>query len=183
MQRKLREEEERFRMAMSATRLGTWDYSVLQNEFTLSDESLAICGIQHREDTPFETLLDHVNTEDALQLISTARSFFSPETSGHFDIVFRFFRIHDNMLRWLRIQGKVFLITGEKQKASSVRCWTSPKKNWRNNAWKNWCANAPPNCNRSMNNCNAPTASWSSLPISPATICRSRCVKYRPSPA
>lgn len=118
MQRKLREEEERFRMAMSATRLGTWDYSVLQNEFTLSDESLAICGIQHREDTPFETLLDHVNTEDALQLISTARTFFSPETSGHFDIVFRFFRIHDNMLRWLRIQGKVFF--DHRGKAESI---------------------------------------------------------------
>ncbi|UYQ94535.1 PAS domain S-box protein [Chitinophaga horti] len=108
VQRKLQEEEERFRMAVAATKLGTWDYYVPANEFSLSHESLAICGIEETDNIYLELLLDHVSTEDVNALVTAASESFKPNSNGHFDIPFRFFRLNDNGQRWLRMQGTVF---------------------------------------------------------------------------
>ena len=107
-ERLMRENEERFRMAVETTNLGTWEYSPQSFKLYCSPESKKICGLPPDVDPEFELLFDHIYNEDKDYFLDAIKAAINPASDGKFDMQLRFHRYDDKEVRWVRAQGKVF---------------------------------------------------------------------------
>jgi len=107
-ERLMRENEERFRMAVETTNLGTWEYSPHNFRLYCSVESRKICGLPLDIDPEFEVLFDHIHNEDKDYFLEQIKMAINPVGDGKFDMQLRFHRYDNKEIRWVRAQGKVF---------------------------------------------------------------------------
>jgi PAS domain S-box-containing protein len=107
-ERLIRENQERFRMAVETTNLGTWEYSPRDFRLYCSPESRKICGLPEEVNPDFETVFKHVHEEDKEYFIGQVKAAVNPASDGKFDMLLRIRRYSDKELRWVRAQGKVF---------------------------------------------------------------------------
>lgn len=114
IERTYAEERERSRMAIAATRMGTWEYAVLEKTFHCSDEMLRIWGAPLSKATESTFFLNCVHPEDRKSITEGAKSAIHDRQLGYFDALFRILRYSDKDQRWIRAQGKVFFAQGLK---------------------------------------------------------------------
>ena len=107
-ERLIHENQERFRMAVETTNLGTWEYSPKDFRLYCSPESRKICGLPVDVNPDFETVFSHVWEEDKDYFIEQVKAAINPATNGKFDMLLRIRRYSDKEMRWVRAQGKVF---------------------------------------------------------------------------
>lgn len=107
-ERLMHESEERFRMAVETTNLGTWEYNPQNFKLYCSIESRKICGLPANVDPEFELLFNHIYAEDKNYFLEQVKKAIDPAGEGKFDIHLRFHRYDNNEIRWVRAQGKVF---------------------------------------------------------------------------
>ncbi|WP_423736071.1 PAS domain-containing sensor histidine kinase [Chitinophaga caseinilytica] len=104
----LRLGEERFRMAVSATKLGVWEVDLRTGLVTCSDECRVILGLDIDSVADLQTLeaLLHPvgNTRALLQL----KALVEENTGGDYDAVHRIVRPADHKHRWVRVRGAYF---------------------------------------------------------------------------
>ncbi|MBN9484729.1 MAG: PAS domain S-box protein [Bacteroidetes bacterium] len=103
--RRIREGEERLRMAISSTGIGTWDYNVATGDLSWSPECKAIFGISDDIKVTLDLFYQMVHPDD-LEYVRT--NFDSGFETGDYDVAFRFSRYSDKQLRWVKSQGKVY---------------------------------------------------------------------------
>lgn len=105
----LRLGEERFRMAVSATRLGVWEVDLQSGVVTCSNEVREILGLDMGAVANLETLeaLLHPvgNTRALLQL----KALVEENAGKEYDAVHRIVRLSDQAHRWVRVRGTYFL--------------------------------------------------------------------------
>ncbi len=107
-ERLIHENEERFRMAVETTNLGTWEYSPQSFKLFCSPESRKICGLPHDVDPDFEIVFDHIYEEDKKYFLEQVKTAINPTGDGKFDMLMRIYRYDNKEMRWVRAQGKVF---------------------------------------------------------------------------
>jgi len=107
-ERLMHESEERFRMAVETTNLGTWEYNTQNARLYCSMESRKICGMPADMDPDIEVLFEHIHTEDKDYFLQQLKKAVDPVGEGRFDIHLRFHRYDNKEVRWARAQGKVF---------------------------------------------------------------------------
>jgi PAS domain S-box-containing protein len=107
-ERLMRENEERSRMAIETTNLGTWEYSPHTFKLYCSIESRKICGLPQDVDPDFEVLFHHIYADDKDYFLEQIKTAINPAGDGKFDMQLRFHRYDDKEVRWVRAQGKVF---------------------------------------------------------------------------
>ncbi|HET9825442.1 MAG TPA: PAS domain S-box protein, partial [Chitinophagaceae bacterium] len=107
-ERLIHENQERFRMAVETTNLGTWEYSPKSYRLYCSPESRKICGLPEDVNPDFETVFEHVYSEDKDYFIEQVKAAVNPTSDGRFDMLLRIHRYNNKELRWVRAQGKVF---------------------------------------------------------------------------
>jgi len=107
-ERLIHENQERFRMAVETTNLGTWEYSPRDFKLYCSPESRKICGLPDDVNPDFEIVFDHVFGEDKDYFIEQVKAAINPTGQGKFDMLLRIYRYNDKEMRWIRAQGKVF---------------------------------------------------------------------------
>lgn len=117
IERTFAEERERSRMAIAATRMGTWEYVLSDRTFHCSDETLHIWGAPLSQATNVNFLLDCIHSEDRDRLVAEATNATREKSQQYFDAVFRVIRSVDREIRWVRVQGRVFLAQGQKPDA------------------------------------------------------------------
>lgn len=105
--RKLEESEERFRMAMEATQLGTWDFHPLTGELNWSEECRRIYALPPGQKVDFKIFSEHIYPDDRHYAETEIQKSMDPSGDGHYDISFRIIRFNDKAVRWIRSQGKV----------------------------------------------------------------------------
>src|SRR5690242_19466457 len=107
--RLIHENEERFRMAVEMTSLGTWEYD--PKDFTLlcSVETRKILGIEEGVNPAFTDFLNQLYGDDKdffLQQITEAEE---PRSDGKFDVEIRAHRFNKKEeVRWLHVRAKMF---------------------------------------------------------------------------
>lgn len=107
-ERLIHENQERFRMAVETTNLGTWEYSPKDYKLYCSPESRKICGLPEDVNPDFETVFNHIYPEDKDYFLQQVKAAINPAGSGQFDMLLRIYRYYDKEMRWVRAQGKVF---------------------------------------------------------------------------
>jgi PAS domain S-box-containing protein len=113
-ERKIRETDERFRMAVESTKLGTWDYYPSTEILTWSNECRKIFDVPENVEIDMKFFLKHVHPDDRELAQNAIARAMDPSTNGNYDIQYRILRYSDHQPRWIRAQGKVFF-SGDNQ--------------------------------------------------------------------
>ena len=107
-EQQLKESEERLRMAIQATKLGTWDYRPKTNELYWSDECRKIYDLPPHVTISYALFEEHVHPDDKELASSAISKAMDPGGDGTYDIQYRILRYSDKKPRWIKAQGKVY---------------------------------------------------------------------------
>jgi len=103
------ENEERFRMAVEMTGLGTWEYDPRDLTLLCSQESRRICGIPESANPAFSVFINYIHAEDKNYFLEQVTEALKPGTDGKFDLEIRIHPFNNNdEIRWMHIRGKTF---------------------------------------------------------------------------
>lgn len=108
IERQVREGEERFRMAVESTKLGTWEYYPLTGELSWSNECKRIYDVPDDLKVNMDFFAAHIHPEDVEFAQRDINKAMNPSTSGNYDIQYRIIRYSDQQTRWIKAQGKVY---------------------------------------------------------------------------
>jgi PAS domain S-box-containing protein len=106
-ERLIRESDERFRMAVEATKLGTWEYNPIAQDLSWSRECRRIYGINDNEKVDYSFFLKNIHREDYDNVTREIERAMDPAGQGNYDLKFRITR-KNGTIRWVRSQGKVY---------------------------------------------------------------------------
>ena len=105
----LREMEERVRLAIEVTGLGTWDYNVLAGDLRWDERCKELVGLPPNAEVSFETFFTVVHPEDRVRVHEVVRSAMDPSGSGELRAEYRTAgRGHGQGERWLESRGQAF---------------------------------------------------------------------------
>jgi PAS domain S-box-containing protein len=110
----LQESEERMRMAIQSTKLGTWEFFPLTGVFTLSNECRKIYDVPSDIDVDYKFFSEHIHPDDADFVQLAIQKAMDPSGDSSYDIQYRILRYSDKKPRWIRAQGKLYF-TANKQ--------------------------------------------------------------------
>jgi PAS domain S-box-containing protein len=106
---KLKESQDRLRLATEAADIGTFDFFPKTGELQLSDRSKELFGIPSEAKMTYETYLAGVHPGDRHIVRETVQRVRQPESSGRFDIEYRTIGIQDGKERWVAERGRAVL--------------------------------------------------------------------------
>jgi PAS domain S-box-containing protein len=101
------ENEERLRLAIEATGIGTWDVNPLTGDRRWSKEFLTICGFppDTRPDPQLFSALIHQEDRDWVN--ERYRAAYAGQGGGRYEAQFRIHRASDGAERWVLIKGQI----------------------------------------------------------------------------
>ncbi|RYD58422.1 MAG: PAS domain-containing sensor histidine kinase [Sphingobacteriales bacterium] len=103
---KIKENEERLRLATESAELGTWDVNINTRATIVSDKCSEILGLSAMKEHSFEAFLDCVHSDDK-ELVgqSMAKVINGQLTKPDFSLEYRIMRATDGKMRWVRANG------------------------------------------------------------------------------
>jgi PAS domain S-box-containing protein len=104
----INEGEERYRLAVEAAELGTWDFFPLNGKMVWSDRCRELFGVS--ADTPlhYAAFLQHIYSDDREQIDRTLQKALHGNHNNILDCEFRTTVLHNDKPQWVRLKGKVF---------------------------------------------------------------------------
>jgi two-component system CheB/CheR fusion protein len=103
----LRRSEERLRLAVEATMLGTWELDVVTGVLRCSLRMRELWGVTPEEEVSYETRLAHVHPDDRRAVNEATQRALDPAGAGEYHIVYRVPR-PDGGTRWMEAWGRAF---------------------------------------------------------------------------
>ena len=103
---KLRESQDRLRLATEAADIGTFDFYPRTGELQFSERSRQLFGIPPELEVSYETYLAGVHPEDRHIVYETVNRVRKPDSSGRFDIEYRVIGLADRKERWVAERGR-----------------------------------------------------------------------------
>ncbi len=106
---KLRESQERLRLATEAADIGTFDFYPNTGQLQFSERSRELFGIPDGMEVTYKTYLEGVHPDDRHIVHETVRTVRQPGSSGRFDIEYRTIGLADGKERWVAERGRAVL--------------------------------------------------------------------------
>lgn len=106
---KLRESQDRLRLATEAADIGTFDFFPSTGELQFSERSRDLFGIPPEMGVTYETYLAGVHPDDRHIVHETVHGVGQPGSTGRFDIEYRTIGIADGRERWVAERGRAVL--------------------------------------------------------------------------
>jgi len=106
---KLRESQERLRLATEAADVGTFDFYPDTGALQFSDRSRELFGIPPEMNMTYDTYVQGVHPDDRHIVHDTVEQVRRPGSSGRFDIEYRTIGIADGKERWVAERGRAVL--------------------------------------------------------------------------
>jgi PAS domain S-box-containing protein len=103
---KLRESQERLRLATEAADVGTFDFYPGTGDLQFSDRSRELFGIPPAMTVTYDTYLNGVHPDDHHIVHDTVARVRQPGSTGRFDIEYRTIGISDGEERWVAERGR-----------------------------------------------------------------------------
>ena len=110
----IRENEERLRMAVESTKLGTWEFYPLTGKLTWSQECKKIYDVPENMEVDYNFFSKYIYPEDFDFAQKEIAKAMDSSGTGNLDIQYRIIRYSDHEARWIRSQGKVYFNTDGK---------------------------------------------------------------------
>ncbi|MBD3882892.1 PAS domain S-box protein [Phormidium tenue FACHB-886] len=104
----LRESENRLRLALESTKLGTWDFNPITAVLQWDDQCKAMFGLSPEAVVNYDVFLAGLHPEDRDRTHQVVLRSFNPESGGEYDIEYRTIGLEDGRERWVAAKGKTF---------------------------------------------------------------------------
>ncbi len=104
----LLDREERLRMAIASTGLGTWDFDPASGAIVSSDLCKRHFGLSPEREFEFDTFLGGIHPDDRERVDRALQESLTPESGGHFHSEYRTVGIDDGQERWITDMGRTF---------------------------------------------------------------------------
>jgi PAS domain S-box-containing protein len=108
-ERKLRELEERVRLAVEAADVGTFDFYPPTGALTWSERCNEVFGLSPTAKVDYQTYVNGVHPEDRHIIHETVESVLRPGGSQRYDIEYRVIRANDRREIWVMERGRAIL--------------------------------------------------------------------------
>ena len=105
---KINEAEERWRIALNAAELGTFDYYPLTKKFYCSTRTKELFGLPENADPIFEKMLEAVHPKDRESVSQQVSKALNVDSAGNYRVEYEVTGIEDKKERWLRASGHAF---------------------------------------------------------------------------
>jgi PAS domain S-box-containing protein len=115
----LRDSQERLRMAVDATGLGTWDFNPITGRMNWSVRCKEMHGLSPDEDVDYGEFLLRVHPDDWDRVHQSIQEALEPHGSGEYEIEYRSLA-PDGTVRWVTSRGRTFY-RGEGDDRHAVR--------------------------------------------------------------
>ncbi len=109
-QERLRENEERLRLAVESAGLGTWDYDPVTGKLDWSDRGKAVFGLAPDAPVDYQIFLDRLHPEDRQRIHELMQQALNPAGSGRYYTEYRSLW-PDKTLHWIIATGRAFFGT------------------------------------------------------------------------
>ncbi|MCU7547620.1 PAS domain-containing protein [Chitinophagaceae bacterium LB-8] len=104
----LLESEERLRIAVESTSLGTWDYYPITGDLIWSANCKKMFGLSTDDHIDYDLFVQAIHPEDRDSVLKEFQKHLTPGADVHFTIEFRAIGIKDKQLRWIQSTGRSF---------------------------------------------------------------------------
>ncbi|WET68011.1 PAS domain S-box protein [Sphingobacterium sp.] len=108
----LGEKEERLRLAIVSSGMGTWDWDSASAKVSISERSQHILGLPN-ELCREEQLIDLVHPEDRPTIFKQIEELSERKTDGHFDFTCRIINGYNGLIAFIRVQGSAYFSRSE----------------------------------------------------------------------
>lgn len=105
---RLQDSEERLRMAVEATRLGTWDFNPQTGQLRWDKRCKELFGLPPDQEVDYPLFLQALYPDDRERVNRIVQNTFRPESGGFFDTEYRTVGLEDGHLRWVSARGRAF---------------------------------------------------------------------------
>ncbi len=102
--KKIEENEEKLKIVIDASDLGTWESDLITKEVKYSDKSIGLIGYQPGVEIKYEDLIKHIHPDD---LIIRNKAYDEALRTGYMHYETRIIW-KDQSIHWLDVRGKVF---------------------------------------------------------------------------
>lgn len=104
----LRESEDRLRLAIEATELGTWDFDPIGGELRWDERCKELFGLPPETQVDYETFLAALHPKDRERTDRAVWRALSPSSGGRYEIEHRTVGLADGVERWVAARGQAF---------------------------------------------------------------------------
>jgi PAS domain S-box-containing protein len=105
----LRDSQERLRMAVDATGMGTWDFNPMTGRMTWSVRCKEIHGLPPEAEVDYGEFLLRVHPDDWDRVHRAVQDALEPSGSGEYDVEYRAVSL-DHSVRWVTSRGRAFFV-------------------------------------------------------------------------
>ena len=102
----LRKSEDRLRLAVESTGLGTWDFNPLTGELRWDEQCKALFGLPPEAGVDYEVFLAGLHPEDRERTDRTVQDALAPTCEGDYDTEYRTVGLEDGVERWVAARGQ-----------------------------------------------------------------------------
>jgi len=102
----LRKSEDRLRLAVESTGLGTWDFNPLTGELRWDEQCKALFGLPPEAEVDYEVFLAGLHPEDRERTDRTVQGALAPTGEGDYDTEYRTVGLEDGVERWVAARGQ-----------------------------------------------------------------------------
>ncbi|WP_262985823.1 hybrid sensor histidine kinase/response regulator [Nostoc sp. 'Peltigera membranacea cyanobiont' 232] len=110
----LRDSENRFRMAIEAAQLGTWDWNLITNQLIWDEGCKAMFGLPPEALCSIEVFFAGLHPDDRERLEQVVQWTLNPASSGKYDVEYRTIGIQDGVERWIAAKGQAYFDSADK---------------------------------------------------------------------
>ncbi|WP_392533074.1 PAS domain S-box protein [Nostoc sp. C117] len=110
----LRDSENRFRMAIEAAQLGTWDWNLITNRLIWDEGCKAMFGLPPEAESSIEVFFAGLHPDDRERLEQVVQWTLNPASSGKYDVEYRTIGIQDGVERWIAARGQAYFDAADK---------------------------------------------------------------------
>lgn len=107
---RVEEAENKLRMAIESSELGTWYYNIDQGEYVFSDRLKEIFGFYPEDEVTNELLTKQITDEYRDEVIKMVNESIANNTG--FQVEYSITGYHDKQIRWVRATGKLYPAQG-----------------------------------------------------------------------
>ncbi|MGF1590936.1 MAG: PAS domain S-box protein [Pleurocapsa sp.] len=104
----LHDSEDRFRMAIEAAQLGTWDWNLLTNQLIWDEGCKTMFGLPPEAESSIKVFFAALHPDDRERLEQLLQWTLNPASSGKYDVEYRTIGIQDGVERWIAAKGQVY---------------------------------------------------------------------------
>jgi PAS domain S-box-containing protein len=108
----LKGSEDRLRLAVQSTGLGTWDFNPVTGELRWDDRCKAMFGLPPDAEVDYEVFLAGLHPDDRERTHQVVQQALAPALGGEFNVEYRTIGLADGVERWVAARGQAFFDEG-----------------------------------------------------------------------